>query len=114
MSRVAPELQMTGAECIQAMTTLIVEHFQPERIILFGSQARGDTDRDSDVDLLIVMAGPVDRRDTAVQVRRVLRVIPIAKDIIVTTTEEIASRGQIIGTVLRPALREGKVLYERS
>ena len=94
------------------MTDLIVDHFEPERIIRFGSQARGDTDRDSDVDLLVVMAGAVDRRDTAVQIRRVLRNIPVAKDI-VTWYEEVARRGHVIGKVPRPALREGMVLYRR-
>jgi uncharacterized protein len=38
----------------------------------------------------------------------------VCKDIVVTTPEEIARRGDLIGTVLRPALREGKVLYERN
>jgi predicted nucleotidyltransferase len=111
MSRVTVSAEMSTGECIRAMTDLIVEHFQPERIILFGSQARGDTDRDSDVDLLVVMAGPVDRRETAVQIRRVLQGISVAKDIVVTSSEEIARRGHVIGTVLRPALREGKVLF---
>ena len=40
--------------------------------------------------------------------------LPVPKDIVVTTPEEIARRGDVVGTVLRPALREGKVLYERS
>jgi uncharacterized protein len=114
MSREGPEPPPTTADWIREMAALIVEHFQPERVILFGSQARGDTDRDSDVDLLIVMAGPIDRRETAAQIRRTLRDIPVAKDIVVTTGEEIARRGHLIGPVLRPALREGKVLYERS
>jgi uncharacterized protein len=112
MSRVAVSAPISTGNCIQAMADLIVEHFQPERIILFGSQARGDTDRDSDVDLLVVMCGPVDRRETAAQIRRALRDVPVAKDIVVTWSDEIARRGHVIGTVLRPALREGKVLYE--
>jgi hypothetical protein len=40
--------------------------------------------------------------------------LPLPKDIIVATPEEIARRGDLVGTVLRPALREGKVLYQRS
>ena len=46
--------------------------------------------------------------------RRTLSDLPVSKDIIVTTPEEIARRGHIVGTVLRAALREGKVVYERS
>ena len=47
-------------------------------------------------------------------IRRALADLPVCKDIVVTTPEEIIRRGDLIGTVLRPALREGKVLYERS
>ena len=50
----------------------------------------------------------------AVAIRRALADLPVCKDIVVTTPEEITRRGDLIGTVLRPALREGKVLYERS
>jgi len=49
-----------------------------------------------------------------VEIRRVLGDLSVCTDIVVTTPEEIASRGQVIGGVLRAALREGKVVYERS
>jgi hypothetical protein len=48
-----------------------------------------------------------------VEVRRALGDLPVCKDVVVTTPEEIASRGQVIGGVLRGALREGKVVCER-
>ena len=54
------------------------------------------------------------KRMAAVAIRRALADLPVCKDIVVTTPEEITRRGDLIGTVLRPALREGKVLYERS
>jgi hypothetical protein len=38
--------------------------------------------------------------------------LPISKDIIVTTLEEIEARGKIVGNILRPALEEGKIIYE--
>lgn len=101
-------------EYIAVMTAVIVEQFDPEQIILFGSQARREADARSDVDLLVVMPDAVDRRRAAIAITRALGDIPIANDVIVTTPTEIARRGNVVGSVLRPALREGRILYTRS
>jgi len=101
------------AEWLGTITERIVEHFQPLQLVLFGSQARGDAHANSDIDLLVVLAQVEDQRKTAIAIRRVLADLPIAKDIIVTTPDEISRRGFLIGTVLRQALQEGKVVYER-
>lgn len=105
---------MTTADLIQTMTDRIVQDFNPLRIILFGSHARGDVKPESDIDLLVVFPQVENKRLAAVAIRRALADLPVCKDVVVTTPEEIARRGDLIGTVLRPALREGKVLYERS
>jgi len=99
---------------IAAMTERIVQQFDPLRIILFGSQARGDAGPWSDVDLLVVLPEVANKREAAVEVRRALVNFTVSKDIIVTTPDEIERRGDLVGTILRPALREGKVLYERN
>ena len=95
------------------MTDRIVRNFQPLRVILFGSHARGDANPYSDIDLLVVFSEAPDKRQTAIEIRRALADLPVCKDIIVTTPDEIARRAHIVGTVLRSALREGQVLYER-
>ena len=105
---------MTKKDWIKTMIERIVDGFHPTKIILFGSSARDVTREDSDVDLLVVLPKVENRRQSAVAIRRVLRDIPVSKDIIVTTPEEIEQRGQIIGTLLQPALTEGKLLYEQS
>ena len=99
---------------LEIMTDRIVQGFRPERIILFGSHARGDAQPDSDIDLLVVMPDGTDRRQIAIAIGQLLGGLGVAKDVVVTTPDEIARRGDLIGTVLRPALREGKVLYDRA
>ena len=107
--------QATSVEPVVAtMVKRIAEGFDPERILLFGSRARGEARDWSDVDLLVVMPDGTDRRETAIKIRGAVGDLPVAKDIVVTTPDHIARRGHVIGTVLRPALREGKVLYERA
>ena len=97
---------------IPVMVERIVRDFDPRRIILFGSQARGDAVPDSDIDLLVVMDQVVDKRAVAVEIRVALADLPASKDIVVTTPREIAERGRLVGSILRPALKEGRVLYE--
>jgi predicted nucleotidyltransferase len=98
-------------EFISIMTNRIVQDFDPLQIILFGSQARGDADRQSDIDLLVVFAELRDKRKTAVDLRVALANLPVAKDIVVLTPEELERHRTRIGSLLRYAQREGKVLY---
>jgi predicted nucleotidyltransferase len=82
------------------------------RIILFGSWARGSAREDSDLDLLVVLPKVEHKRKAAIEVLRALNGLPIAKDVIVTTPKEIKERGQVVGNILHPALKEGKIIYE--
>ena len=98
---------------VATMVDRIVEGFDPERIVLFGSVARGEVSKYSDVDLLVVMPDGTDRHEAAVEMHEHLGDMRTGKDIVVTTPREIERRGHIVGTVLRSALREGKVLHDR-
>jgi predicted nucleotidyltransferase len=92
----------------------IARQFEPLRIIIFGSWARGQARPDSDLDLLVVLPRVDNKRQAAIRIGNALSDLPVSKDIVVTTPEEIAARGDVIGQVLRPALREGKVVYEHA
>lgn len=95
------------------MANRIAKRFAPDRIILFGSHARGDAGPDSDVDLLVVMPVKRSRRNMAVKIGAALHDIRLPKDIIVTTPDDFKWRKEVIGTIERPAWLEGKVLYAR-
>ncbi|MFH0965458.1 MAG: nucleotidyltransferase domain-containing protein [Planctomycetota bacterium] len=99
---------------IRRMTDRIVRKFRPEKIILFGSHARGEGRPDSDVDLLVVMPVRGSKREKAVEIGVALHHIRVPKDIIVTTPEEFEWRKEIVGTIERPAATEGKVLYAKT
>ena len=105
---------MTTEAVVSVMVDRIVGRFQPSRVVLFGSRSRGDANERSDVDLLVVMSNVPDKRRAAIEIRRSLGDLPVSKDIVIATPEEIASRGHVVGTVLHAALREGTVVYERS
>ena len=105
----------TLGDWLPAVVDRVVEGFDPLRVILFGSLARGEAGYDSDVDLLVVFEHVEweNKRDLTVDIRRAIARVPIPVDVIVTDVDEIDRRGHIVGTVLRPALREGKIVYER-
>lgn len=109
-----PRTSQSVQRDIERMVQRIVRQFHPERVILFGSHARGEAGADSDVDLLVVMAVDGSRREKAVAIRVALHDIRIAKDIIVTTPEDFAWRKDVPGTIEYPAVKEGKVLYVRN
>jgi predicted nucleotidyltransferase len=99
---------------IDRMVKRLVDHFDPEQIILFGSHARGTAGPDSDIDLLVIMPVSGSKRAKQVEMRVALHDIRVPKDIILATPDEVARRRNIVGTIIRPALREGKVLYVRT
>lgn len=98
---------------IGEMVRRIASGFAPVRIILFGSHARGSAGSDSDVDLLVVVRGNVAPRQQVVEIRKALADLPVAKDIIVVSSEYFDRYRDVVGTIVWPAVREGKVLYEQ-
>lgn len=104
-----PEIEAAIGEMVRR----IVERFHPEKIILFGSHARGDANPDSDVDLLVVMPFEGSHREKQIDLRTELYDLPVAKDIIVTRPEEFAWRKDVPGTMEQPAANEGRIVYEQ-
>ncbi|MGC8856525.1 MAG: nucleotidyltransferase domain-containing protein [Anaerolineae bacterium] len=101
------------AKIAEEVTRRILEIVQPQRVLLFGSSARGEITPDSDLDVLVIVRGPVHRRQLAQKINRNMHGVGAPVDIIVATEEDIARYGDKFGTILRPALMEGQVLYAR-
>jgi predicted nucleotidyltransferase len=91
----------------------IVEVALPRRVILFGSAARGVTTRDSDVDFLVVAADRIESpRKESVRIRRALRGINMAIDIVVVRESRLLVLADRPGLIYREAIRTGRVVYE--
>lgn len=103
---------MLNRDLIHEVTRRLVEGFAPDRIILFGSQAREEADARSDVDLLVLCRVVGDRIALATEMDRRLGGLRLARDIVVMTPEEFDRDRDIPGTLARPAAREGIVLYD--
>lgn len=88
----------------------VVEVAEPERIILFGSAARGESRPDSDIDLLVVKEGAHRRKLSQAIYRRLLG-IGRSVDVVVVTPEDIERYRDAVGLVIRPALEEGRTIY---
>jgi len=99
---------------LDEITRRIVERFRPDRIILFGSYVKGEHTEHSDLDILIVLPVEGSRRKKANEIDLALadRVVPV--DLIVVTPEQFDRQKDIVGTIIREAVREGKVIYERA
>jgi len=108
------ESQESIKEKIEEMVRRIVDRFHPQKIILFGSLARGNAQRDSDADILVVMPVKGSKRKQATEIDVSLIGLDLPTDVIVVTPEELEKNRDRIGTIIYPAIREGKVLYERT
>lgn len=98
---------------LKAVILRIVEAAQPDRIVLFGSAARGEMGPNSDVDLLVVKSGVVHRGRLTESIYENLVGVGQAVDVVVVTPEDIERYRDAFCLVIEPALREGKIIYER-
>ncbi len=90
----------------------VVEVVDPDRIVLFGSHARGEEREGSDLDLLVVMREVASRRQAILQIRETLVPLGIAVDVLVASGADYAKWSEAPSTTLYWAKREGEVLYE--
>lgn len=105
---------MISNELIDGIKKRLVDAFAPDKIILFGSQARGTADARSDVDILVVCSFAGKRRHLMLEMDRTLGDLDYAFDILILTPEEFQRDRHIPGTIGRYAQQEGRILYAQS
>jgi predicted nucleotidyltransferase len=116
MNSTSGKIERPLERIIQQITNKLIEHYQPEQIVLFGSLASGTPHADSDIDLLIVKqteAFPLARR---VHVRQLVsdpqRRIPFSP--LVLTPAELEKRLALGDPFYQEIIMQGKVLYARN
>lgn len=100
-----------NSDTLNQLIERLVQHFHPQQIVLFGSHARGTADSSSDVDLLVVLPMRGSRRAKRLQMQRAIFDLGIPTDILVATPQEILRQQAVVGTLVRTALKEGRILY---
>lgn len=100
---------------LKQITECIVREYQPDKIILFGSWARGDADEQSDIDLLVISdrEARLPRYKRGLDVRLLLSQFQMPKDILFYTHQDVERWRDVPHTFIHTVLREGQVLYER-
>lgn len=101
-------------DTLQDIVDRIVEVADPDRIILFGSAARGEMDENSDVDLLVVKGGDYDYYLLLRAIYRGLRGADEAVDVVLVTPEQVERYRDNHYLIIAPALRDGKEVYRAS
>src|ERR1700729_873691 len=103
---------MIAQDIIEAASqTLTAIADDPVKIVLFGSQARGDAGPDSDFDFLVVERNPRDRQAEMVRLGRALRPLGRPFDVVVVSERYAEDWGGVEGTMVHAALTEGRVLH---
>jgi predicted nucleotidyltransferase len=105
--------QKSAIESIHEITKRILAVSTPRKIILFGSCARGDYDSGSDLDILVILDEVDSIQEETKRLYQALFGLGVPVDIVVARTAYVQRYGDLIGSVVRPALVEGKVLYAR-
>jgi predicted nucleotidyltransferase len=96
---------------IRAIVRRIVDTAQPEKVILFGSQARGDARPNSDFDVLVIKPSDLPRYRRSIPLYVALADLPV--EVMVNTPEEVEEWSQVAQAFVTTAVREGTTIYER-
>jgi len=105
---------MLNDKTLQQITSSVLKVSDPKKIILFGSYARKEADEDSDLDLLVIEQEIVDRGQEMIKIRNAIGDVGVGVDVIVCSEAYVKEWGHIRSTLIHQALKEGKILYEKS
>ncbi|MEE9295436.1 MAG: nucleotidyltransferase domain-containing protein [Phycisphaerae bacterium] len=107
----APKDKTKSEDHLQEIVRRVVEVAKPERIILFGSAARGQMGPRSDVDLLVIKGGRYKYHRLLEKMYAGLRGVEAAVDIVLVTPEQVKRYRNAHCLVIKPALADGREVY---
>lgn len=99
---------------LDEMVRRIRDAMEPERVVLFGSRARGASSSSSDFDLLVIAESDQPRYRRSASLYTKLASLPVEVDVVVYTPDEVQEWSAVPQAFVSTALREGRVLYERA
>ena len=105
---------MNADQCTAIIQERIVRDFSPLKILLFGLWARGDAKPDRDIDSIVVFPSVADRYAVTAETLGILGGVQFAKEVIVTTPDEIERSLHLPGHVFRYAIPESRLLHEHA
>jgi len=106
-------MSSSNDDLVRDIVRRIVETAQPEKVILFGSQARGDARPNSDFDVLVIKQSDEPRHRRSVPLYVALADLPVEVEVMVYTPEEVEEWSEVPQAFVTTAVREGTTIYER-
>lgn len=103
---------LTPEKLRSAVNRIVANIASPARVILFGSQARGEADKDSDLDLMVIERDLPDKAAEYLRLKAAIGRVGVGVDLLLYSEAEFDRRSQVPGTVPYWAKKEGKVLYD--
>ena len=110
----AESITQVDDDILRTIVQRLVDAVHPDRIVLFGSRARGDANKDSDYDIMVIAPSSLPRADRAVPVYEALQGVPAPVDVVWRTQSEIDEWLGARSFYTTRAMREGRVVYERA
>jgi predicted nucleotidyltransferase len=110
---IAARYQTISLGILERVIDRLLEAFNPERIILFGSYAEGLATRNSDLDFLVIISHPITKREEQARLLGLFNDIPIPVQVITIFRGEFEETKDVIGGIAYPADRYGRVIYEK-
>ncbi|MCX6223703.1 MAG: nucleotidyltransferase domain-containing protein [Bacteroidia bacterium] len=104
---------MIDSQQIKEIVNRIALNYNPERIILFGSYAKGSSTDDSDLDFILIKNTSIPRNKRGLEVRRLFYGLPVAMDFKIYTSSEFNAELNDRYSFLSSVIKDSKLLYER-
>jgi len=102
---------MSSDPVVERVVKVIAEAVHPQKIILFGSRAKGTARPDSDLDLVVIYAGEKSKRQVKLDIHRWMEPLSVPIDLFVLSPEEMLRQRHVANTLAREVAERGVTVY---